>query len=250
MVRNLERLIQQSLDTFYQRRLQALHQLELKKTLRWKNPYLYRATGVQKASEIVEQLLRAYMSSSDETIFGDAFFEPIAKMVSGGKVGGGEGIDILKETATVCTAISVKSGPNWGNSSQRKKQIQDFETVRQRLFKTHKRFDALLGYGYGRKYSDPAKGRNYRERSGQAFWEELTGDAKFYLKLVRLMKDHPSKHRVLYQDEWNKAVNRFEKEFLDDFSTPSGEIDWEKLLRFNSEAKPKRAKSVVGAGRR
>ncbi len=245
MARNLEHLIKQSLDIFYQRRLQKLHELKLRQTLRRKNPYLFRASGVQKASEIVEHLLSAYMSSSDETIFGDAFFEPIAKMVSGGEVGSGEGIDILKETATSCVAISVKSCPNRANSSQKKKQSQDFEAVRQRLYKTHKRFDALLGYGYGQKHSDPAKGRNYRERSGQAFWEEMTADPEFYLKLIRLMKDYPSRHRLLYQDEWNKAVNRFEKEFLEDFSTPSGDIDWEKLVRFNSQKREGKKKRVV-----
>jgi len=28
------------------------------------------------------------------------------------------------------------------------------------------------------------------------------------------MKGYPQKHRKLYQTEWNKAVNRFEREFL------------------------------------
>ncbi|MBI4313770.1 MAG: cytoplasmic protein [Candidatus Omnitrophica bacterium] len=232
--RTLERLIKTSLADFYRRRIVKLQGLDLKATLRRKNPYLFRATGVQKASEIVKDLLRAYVSSSDETIFGDAFFEPIAKIVTGGTVSDGYGVDVLKETKDRCIAISVKSGPNWGNSSQRRRQVQDFEQVRQRLLKTHKAFDALLGYGYGRKLSDPAKDHPYRERSGQAFWEELTGDPEFYLKLMRLMKDYPRRHRQQYKLEWSKAVNRFEREFLIAFSMPSGEIDWEKFARFNS----------------
>lgn len=238
----LEDLIKQGLQDFYQRRIDSLKGLDLRKTLTRKNPYLFRATGVQQASEIVQELLRAYISSSDETIFGDAFFEPIAKIVSGGQAGGGEGIDILKETGNRVVAISVKSGPNWANSSQKRRQKQDFEQVRQRLLKTHKAFDALLGYGYGRKYSDPEKDRPYRERSGQAFWEELTGDPDFYLKLIRLMKDYPPQHRRLYKKEWNRSVNRFEREFLQDFSTEAGDIDWEKLAEFNSSRqRPPRA---------
>ena len=64
-----------------------------------------RAIGIQKVSEIVTQILLAYMSSSDETIFGDAFFEPLVKFCSGG-------VDVAIETETVYKAISVKSGPN------------------------------------------------------------------------------------------------------------------------------------------
>jgi hypothetical protein len=54
------------------------------------------------------------------------------------------------------------------------------------------------------------------------------------------MKDYPQMHRRLYQAEWNKAVNRFEREFLLNFSTPDGEIDWDKLVNFNSgQGKPR-----------
>ena len=72
----LEALIRKSLDEFYRRRLQKLSTLKLGDTLRKKNPYLFRAMGIQNAAEIVEGILQAYMSSSDEGIFGDVFFEP------------------------------------------------------------------------------------------------------------------------------------------------------------------------------
>src|ERR1039457_1703261 len=87
----LEHLIANSLERFYESRLTGLEKLSLRKVLSKKNPYLYRALGVEKASEIVEQIMAAYISSSDETIFGNCFFEPIAKLASGGKVGDGEG---------------------------------------------------------------------------------------------------------------------------------------------------------------
>lgn len=64
----LEVLIRQSLDQFYQRRIKKLSELKLRNVLSKKNPYLFRAVGVQDAYEIVDELLRAYMSSSDETI--------------------------------------------------------------------------------------------------------------------------------------------------------------------------------------
>lgn len=230
----LEALVCKCLDDFYQRRIKKLSTLKLRDTLKKKNPYLFRAVGIQKASEIVERLLKDYISSSDEGIFGDAFFEPIAKLCSGGHVSPSEGIDVAIETDTVYKAIAVKSGPNIFNSSQAKRMNDEFSSLRSRLLKLHKQFDALLGHGYGRKSSDPTSKRIYRTRSGQAFWEELTGDPDFYLKLIRLMKNHPANHRSTYELEWSKAVNRFEREFLLEFATEDGGIDWEKLVRLNS----------------
>lgn len=221
--------------------MHKLNGLKLKDTLRKKNPYLFQAIGLQKASEIVERLLEAYMSSSEETIFGDAFFEPIAREVSQGFCAGGAGIDVVIETQDEYKPISIKSGPNWGNSSQVAKLRQDFDTA-YRIFanrKTKKQFKALLGHCYGRKRCEPNSKRPYAIRSGQAFWEEITGDPDFYLKLIRSMKQLPTDHRLDYEEAWNKATNRFELEFLKDFSTPDGMIDWEKLVKFNSGDKLK-----------
>ncbi len=230
----LENLIRQSLDIFYRRRIKKLSELKLSDILRKKNPYLLRAVGVQKASEIVEEILKAYMSSSDESIFGDAFFEPIAKMCSGGIVSPSEGVDVAIETGTVYKAIAVKSGPNIFNSSQAKRQDQEFKSLRSRLLKLHKQFDAILGHCYGRKFSDPTDNRIYRIRSGQAFWEELTDDPDFYLKIIELMRDSPKKHRAEFEDEWGKALNRFEYDFITNFGNTDWSINWEKLLRYNS----------------
>ena len=71
--KRLEALISKSLGDFYNRRIQKVSRLKLRQTLPRKNPYLFRALGIQKASEIVERLMADSLSSSDESIFGDAF---------------------------------------------------------------------------------------------------------------------------------------------------------------------------------
>lgn len=232
----LQRLILSSLDTFYTRRINALSDLKLRKALTKKNPYLLRAVGVNRASEIVERVLRDYMAASDEAIFGDAFFEPIAKICSGGTVSPSEGVDIAIETDTVYKAVSVKSGPSIFNASQAKRMNEEFLALRSRLQKLQKQFDPVLGHGYGRKASAATATRIYRTVAGQAFWEELTGDPEFYVKLVTLMRDAPDRHRARYQEEWDRALNRFTAEFLRDFATETGDIVWERLVRFNSGA--------------
>ena len=82
--------------------------------------------------------------------------------------------------------------------------------------------------------TEPTKDHAYRDRSGQEFWAEITGDPVFYLKLVRLMKNAPAKHKKEYTPAWDAAINRFTAEFIKDFCSPEGSIDWEKLVRFVS----------------
>jgi len=50
----LEDLIRQSLDDFYRRRMKKLSELELRDVLRKKNPYLFRAIGLEKVSEVAD----------------------------------------------------------------------------------------------------------------------------------------------------------------------------------------------------
>ena len=93
----------------------------------------------------------------------------------------------------------------------------------------------MLGHAYGRAKTKPTKDLVYRRSSGKAFWTEITGDPDFYLKLVRLMKEEPAKHKQKYAPAWDAAVNKFTAEFVKDFCLTSGQINWEKLVRFVSE---------------
>jgi hypothetical protein len=238
-IKTLESEIRRCLETFYSNRLQSLEKLSLKKVLSKKNPYLYRALGVEKASEIVEQNLAAFVISSDETIFGNCFFEPIARLASGGKVSDAEGVDLTIETADRFLAVAVKSGPSWGNRDQHKRQSTNFDSLRSRLQKIQKQFDPLVGQAYGRQSSEPNENSRFRRRSGQAFWAEITGDPGFYLKLISLMRDVPEKNRPLYRAAWDQAVNRFTATFIADFCDSKGAIDWEKLVKFSCGAKDK-----------
>lgn len=222
------------LDDFYRRRTAKINELKLLDTLRRKNPYLYRALGISRASEIVEGILMAYVSSSDETMFGDAFFEPLAKFVSGGTVAPSEGVDVAIETDDTYQAIAVKSGPSVFNADSRKRQEENFQALEKRLRKLRKHFDPIVGYSYGRKQQRETSHSEFRELAGQAFWEEITGDPDFYLTIMALMRDRPEQHRAAYIEAYTAAVNRFTKEFVEQFCHDDGSIDWEKLARFNS----------------
>lgn len=70
--------IAEALEKFYGSLIVKIDGLDIKKVMKRKNPYLYRAKAMESASEIVESVLSAFVSSSEETIFGNCFFEPIA----------------------------------------------------------------------------------------------------------------------------------------------------------------------------
>lgn len=162
----LEALIKQQLHVFYGHRLNRVRTLKLKAVLKKKNPYLFKATGVEKFSDIVDDIIKAFSSSSDETMFGKDFFEPVAKMATMGIKSPSSGIDIAIETETRYTAISMKSGTSWGNQDQHTQQDENFKSIQRRLYETHKQFDPVIGHGYGRKN---CLSKSHRDASGQAF---------------------------------------------------------------------------------
>ena len=83
------------------RKITDIGSLDLKESLLNWDPYLYKSDGNQNAPEIVERVLDDYISASDETIFGDAFFEPIARIASGGKASDAEGVDLLLSRGSI-----------------------------------------------------------------------------------------------------------------------------------------------------
>ncbi len=76
----IENLVQQSFDEFYRQRLMKLNGVMLSDLLRKKNLYLLCATSGSSVPKIIERMLEEYISSSDESIFGQAFFESIASI--------------------------------------------------------------------------------------------------------------------------------------------------------------------------
>lgn len=100
----LEQKVGLLLQTLYTKRFAALDKLTLGELLK-KNPYLYRALGLNQPAELITQLLAARISSSDETIFGNDFFEPLAVFAAQHgqpdaqvAVGAGAGQDIAIES--------------------------------------------------------------------------------------------------------------------------------------------------------
>ena len=54
--------IANALDIFYSTLIDKIDGLDIKKVMKRKNPYLYRAKAMQSASEIVESVLNAFVT--------------------------------------------------------------------------------------------------------------------------------------------------------------------------------------------
>jgi len=191
--------------------------------------------GIAEPRELVKALLSAYLSSSDEGIFGDAFFEPVAIAVGDGRKSITESVDFELKSGGTTRAYAVKSGLSVFNAQSRGRQIQAFEECRRRL--PGRDFEAVVGYGYGNRTAPPKGKKNFREVSGQAFWEEISGDPDLYRKILALLGKKADEHLATYRKAYDEATNQFLADFQSQFATPEGLVDWDKLLAFNSGKK-------------
>lgn len=233
----IEQAIANALEEFYNSLLAKIDKININDIIKRKNPYLYRAKAMQDASEIVENVLSATVSSSEETIFGNCFFEPLAIAASGGNKALAEGVDIMVEDKSENTiyAIAVKSGPSVFNADSKKRQEQNFNAARKLAQQAKAIYEPIIGYSYGKKRTTGrGKPTIYRELAGQDFWEELTGDSDFYLKIIDYMGNKPEQYLEKYQESYSKASNRLVMQFTNSFCDEDGSINWNKLVMFNS----------------
>lgn len=228
--------ISAALTEFYTSLTKTLDTIDIDKILKRKNPYLYRAKGIENASQIVSGILSAYVSSSEETVFGNTFFEPLAIVVSGGQKAVSEGVDITVDKDNTIYCIAVKSGTSVFNADSRKRQEQNFQSAFKRAQQAKKAFFPVVGYGYGKKRAIAGKEKFYKEIAGKDFWYWLTGDEEFYTKIITYMGTRPDEYAKQFEEAYNKAENRMIRQFTVKYCHEDGSINWDSLLMFNSGA--------------
>ena len=237
--------VKEHIGEFHQSRLLTLENLKLSRVLKHKNPYLFKTKNILTSEMIVRSLVDAYISSNEETIFGN-WLEGLAifinEKVYGGIKSSAQGIDLEFLDKDVRYIVAIKSGPNWGNSSQIKKMKLDFTRAKQTLrtsgAKTN--IQAINGCCYGRD-NKPDKG-DYFKYCGQKFWEFISGNENLYTDIIEPL-GHDAKNK---NDEYNLSlsnmINRFTKDFSEEFCENTGEINWDKLVQFNSSINPIKSK--------
>jgi len=237
-LKDVSQYVEQNIGTFHQKRIQSLDSLKLSKVLKRKNPYLFKAKFVLTTEQIIRGIVDAHISSSEKGIFGD-WLEGLAifinEKVYEGKKSGIIGIDLEFDNDDKRYIVNIKSGPNWGNSSQIAKMVADFKTAKKTLRTSNSQLNivAINGCCYG-KDNKPDKG-DYFKYCGQEFWKFISGNTNLYTEIIEPLGYKAKEKNDDFVKSYSQMINKFTKKFTNEFCKEDGEIDWEKLVRFNSE---------------
>lgn len=239
-MKKVEQFVDANIATyFHNAKLESIKALSLTHLLERKNPYLFKAKNISTVEEYIKGLLDAHLSSQEETMFGN-FLEKLAIFVNheayGGQKTPAEGIDLDFTRDGKRYLVSIKSGPHWGNSQQKKKMLDNFAQAKRILQLTD--VGCVNGCCYGRDNIEN-KG-TYVKKCGQSFWEFISGRAEFYKEIVEPIGYKSKERNKEFMDEYAKVVNKFGQSFSLNYLKTDGAIDWAKIVAFNS-AKHKNA---------
>jgi len=234
---DVKQYVNENIVDFHQRRIKSLDELKLEKLLT-KNPYLFKAKNLRTPDALVNDLLTAFLSSSEEKLFGD-FLEGLALFIAertcGGHKSTAQGVDLEFLNNDTHYVVSIKSGPNWGNSSQQNKLEQDLKTAVARLkqSKRNTNVQPVLGICYGKTKTTFLRG--YMKIVGQNFWHFISENPDLYTDIVEPVGHQAREHNENFAAERDKIISRFTIEMGNNFfDAATGEVDWVKLVEFNS----------------
>ena len=104
------------------------------KIIATKNPFLFRARVSTDGHLLARMIVDAFLSSSEETMFGNVLEDIVIDICShakGGRKSSTESIDLEYDEGRQRSIVQIKSGPNWGNARQKKALVRSFNTARQ-----------------------------------------------------------------------------------------------------------------------
>lgn len=239
-LKNVIEYVEENISIFHEKRIERLNTLQLKVVLKKKNPYLFRAKHLLTAHQIVQGIADAFISSNEETIFGDwleglAIF--ICKNVYGGWKSGIPNIDLEFDKGDKRYIVNIKSGPNWGNSSQIKKMKTDFNTAKRTLRTSHSNLNIIAVNGCCYGLENKVDKGDYFKYCGQKFWEFISGNKQLYIEIIEPLGHQAKEKNETFTISYNNMLNKFTREFAENFCNSEGQIQWEEIVKFNSENK-------------
>lgn len=229
--------VNENIVDFHQRRLKTVEQLSLNRLLK-KNPYLFKAKNINNAGELITGLCDAFLSSSEEKLFGD-FLENLAVFVAektcDGHKSSAQGVDLEFMNNGIHYVVSVKSGPNWGNSSQYDALELNLKNCVTRIKQSHRGINVqpVLGICYGKTRTGYIRG--FLKIAGQNFWYLISENKNLYTDIVEPIGYKAKEHNENYHKQRDALVNRYTRQFLKDYCDPQGNIDWVKVVEYNSK---------------
>lgn len=243
LINKISSYVEQNIGEFHKSRIKKLQSINLKTLLMRKNPYMFKAKNIVTASEMVENLASAYVSSAEESIFGNwmeglAIF--VTETVCSGYKSAAEGIDIEFDKDGTHYFISVKSGPSWSNSTSMKKQKEQFVKAI-KIFNTSRKAMPTMcieGCCYGndnKSYNDSV----HLKYCGEKFWTLISGEPTLFVDIIEPLGFMAKEKNADYMKEYGRMVNKLTNEFINDYCNEAGDIDWDRIVRLNAAIKDK-----------
>lgn len=233
---------------FYKNRIKKLRGMKLKADiLSRKNPYLFKAKNIGTSESFVRYALDAYLSSQEETMFGNLlenFAIYICAQAYGGKKAATnemKSVDLEFVKDGIYYIVGIKSGIYWGNSDQIGRMKSNFKIAKQKLRAKGITLPivAVNGCMYG-KDRNPHKvdladpGMTYYKYCGQDFWEFISGDPAIYITIIHPLDVEAKKREPEFMDVYNTKLEGMAAEFRREFVV-NNKIDWVKLIEFVSK---------------
>ncbi|MFC2397692.1 MAG: PmeII family type II restriction endonuclease [Capnocytophaga gingivalis] len=239
-IQKVVKYVEENIAAFHIKRIESINKLKLSQVLKRKNPYLFKAKYMQTSEQIIRGIVDAHISSNEETIFGN-WLEGLAIFINnevyGGYKSGITGIDLEFDKDNIRYIVTIKSGSNWGNSSQIKKMLSDFKTAKRTLRTSNSQINvvAINGCCYGVD-KNPDKGE-YFKYCGQEFWYFISEEENLYTELIEPLGYKAREKNEDFMLSYTQMINKFTREFSNSFCKKNGDIDWMKLVEFNSKNK-------------
>ena len=239
-IQKVVKYVEENIAAFPIKRIESINKLKLSQVLKRKNPYLFKAKYMQTSEQIIRGIVDAHISSNEETIFGN-WLEGLAIFINnevyGGYKSGITGIDLEFDKDNIRYIVTIKSGSNWGNSSQIKKMLSDFKTAKRTLRTSNSQINvvAINGCCYGVD-RNPDKGE-YFKYCGQEFWYFISEEENLYTELIEPLGYKAREKNEDFMLSYTQMINKFTREFSNSFCKKNGDIDWMKLVEFNSKNK-------------
>lgn len=246
-------LAEHVITPFYENRLNNLKQLNLNGVLKRKNPYLFKAKNIEVAGELVQSIVDAFLSSQEETIFGnllEGFAIYVSKSRDHGFKSELKSVDLEFARDDVYYIVGIKSGVNWGNSDQVNKMRDNFKVAREILRGRGitNEIVAVNGCIYGKdnvpfkKHKDAEK--QYYKYAGQEFWSFISGDEQLYQEIIKPIDKEARQKDEAFKRAYAAKVNEMTIDFTKDFMAEDNQIDWVKLVDYVSKRGEGRVKSL------
>ncbi len=231
----VQEFVEREIGGFHQSRLNVFNRLNLRDIVKRKNPYLVRAKNITLASQLVTHWLTAYLSSSEEELFGQ-FMEKLAIFIASQTcdviANPLQGVDLLFKNGETVHIVQIKSGPNWGNSDQQRRLRQNFAEAKAIVEQVSPLVQCTLGICYGKKR--PTTNGSYQTLTGSSFWKFISGNERLYIDIVEPIGYHAREHNAQYQLQYDQHINILTAQVLNEFCV-NGEIHWESLLKLSSD---------------